>query len=494
MKKIAALIVVIAAGITGTFAQQVPMMSHYYYNKFMYNPALAGAESYGQAYLMHRNQWNKVPGAPITQGVTFDGPMRKKNIGIGVSLYRDQAAQFNITGGQVAYRYGINFSQDQTLNFGLALGFLDNRIDFSKLNPYQPTDPVILQDYQPSTGFDANFGVNYQYKKLNVGFSVPQVIANQLSYKAISNPGTKDVVYGLTRHFVINANYEFDLVKNGKWFLQPTVLMRATPGAPFQFDVNAMVNYMHKFWVGAMYRSGYAATFSGGLKIADQFVLGYAYDYAVNAQKQYLKGAHEVLVGYQFGGKQSDDPELKKKLKDIDDKVKKNADDIDSVGKVVKQNKDDIKKNTDDIDDQEGELDNIKNRLNKFEDFMKQMQEGGAGTSGVKSGDVYSFTNVYFETNKWDVSSEASSELDNLVTILKKNPTLKIEVAGHTDDRGTDSYNSWLSNKRAQAVNEYLVRKGVNASQLTVKGYGEGTSANSGLDKDRRVEFKVLSK
>jgi type IX secretion system PorP/SprF family membrane protein len=492
MKKIAALIVVIAAGITGTFAQQVPMMSHYYYNKFMYNPALAGAESYGQAYLMHRNQWNKIPGAPITQGITFDGPMRKKNIGIGVSLYRDQAAQFNITGGQVAYRYGINFSEDQTLNFGLALGFLDNRIDFSKLVARDPTDPVILQNYQPNTGFDANFGVNYKYKKLNVGFSVPQVIANQLSYKAISNPGTKDVVYGLTRHFIINANYDINL-KDEKWFMEPTILMRATPGAPFQFDVNAMFSYMHKYWVGAMYRSGYAATFSGGLKIADQFVLGYAYDYAVNTQKQYLKGAHEVLVGYHFGGKPSDDPELKKKLKDIDDKVKKNTDDIDSVGKEVKKNKDDIKQNTDDIDGQEGELDNIKKRLNKFEDFMNQMQESGNG-SGVNKGDVYSFTNVYFETNKWDVSGAAASELDILVEVLKKNPTLKIEVAGHTDDRGTDSYNNWLSSKRAQAVNDYLIRKGASAAQLTTKGYGEGTSENSGLDKDRRVEFKVLSK
>jgi type IX secretion system PorP/SprF family membrane protein len=493
MKKIAALIVVIAAGITGTFAQQVPMMSHYYYNKFMYNPALAGAESYGQAYLMHRNQWNKVPGAPITQGITFDGPMRKNNIGIGVSLYRDQAAQFNITGGQVAYRYGINFGQDQTLNFGLSLGFLDNRIDFSNLSAKDINDPVILQNYQPSTGFDANFGVNYKYKKLNVGFSVPQVIANELNYKSISNPGMKDVVYGLSRHFIINANYEFDLDKNQKWFLQPTVLMRATPGAPFQFDVNAMFSYMHKYWVGAMYRSGYAATFSGGLKIADQFVLGYAYDYAVNAQKQYLKGAHEVLIGYHFGVKASDDPELKKKLKDIDDKVKKNTDDIDSVGKEVKKNKDDIKQNTDDIDGQEGELDNIKNRLNKFEDFMKQMQESGNG-SGVNKGDVYSFTNVYFETNKWDVSGAAAAELDVLVEVLKKNPTLKIEVAGHTDERGTDSYNSWLSNKRAQSVNEYLIRKGASASQLTTKGYGEGDSDNSGLEKDRRVEFKVLSK
>ncbi len=493
MKKIASLIAVVVIGITGTFAQQVPLMSHYYYNKFLYNPALAGAQSYGQAYLINRNQWNSIPGAPTTKAITMDGPMRKKNIGIGLGLFRDEAGQFNITGGQIAYRYGINFSEDQILSFGMALGFLDNRIDFNKIVAKDVLDPVILNSYQNATGFDANIGVNYAWKKLNVGFSVPQVIGNELSYKALSNPTAGDVIYGLTRHFIINANYDWNIKDQGKWYLEPTVLVRATPGAPLQVDVNAMFSYMHKYWIGAMYRSLYAATFSGGLKIADQFVVGYAYDMAVNTQKQYLKGAHEVILGYQFGGKQSDDPEIKKKFKEIDEKVKKNADDIDSVGKEVKKNKDDIKKNTDDIEDSEDEIEGIKQRLNKFEDFMKTIEEGG-GLSKVNKGDVYSFTNVYFETNKWDVSPAAATELDNLTEVLKKNPSLQIEVAGHTDERGSDSYNAWLSNKRATAVKDYLLKKGVPSSQLTVKGYGEGEKSSDVLSENRRVEFKVLNK
>jgi outer membrane protein OmpA-like peptidoglycan-associated protein len=214
---------------------------------------------------------------------------------------------------------------------------------------------------------------------------------------------------------------------------------------------------------------------------------------AVNAQKQYLKGAHEVLIGYHFGGKPSDDPEIKKKFKEIDDKVKNNSDDVDSLGKEVQKNKDDIKQNTEDIDDTDDELENIKQRLNKFEDFMKSIEDGGL--NNVNKGDVYSFSNVYFETNKWDVSTVASSELDNLAEILKKNPNLKIQVAGHTDERGSDSYNTWLSSKRAVSVNEYLKKKGVSASQLTVKGYGEGDpSSQNDLAQNRRVEFKVLSK
>jgi type IX secretion system PorP/SprF family membrane protein len=500
MKRIASLIAIVVGVGPTAMAQQVPLTSYYFYNKFLYNPALAGVENYGQAYLIIRNQWGGIPDAPKTQAFTMDGPMRKKNIGIGVGLFNDQAGSFNITSGQVAYRYSINFNADQSLAFGMGLGFLNNRIDFNKLKAQDMSDPVIMNAYQQKTGFDANIGVNYKWKELNVGFSVPQVIANDLSFQSLQQLD-KNVSYGLIRHFIINTNYSWDIKKDGVWFLEPTVLVRATPGTPLQYDVNAVINWKKKLWLGAMYRSAYAATFSVGMRLADQFVLGYSYDLVVNTYKTYMNGAHEVLLGYQFGGKSSDDPEIKKKFKEIDDKVKKNTDDIDSLGKETKKNRDDIdkntediEKNTEDIDGSNDEIEQMKGRMQKFEDFMKSIQEGGKlgkGTGTTKVGDVYSFANVYFETNKWDIQGVNLDELNTLVTVLKENPSLKIEVAGHADERGTDSYNKWLSTKRSNAVVDYLKKQGVPASQLAIMGYGE---APGPLDENRRVEFKILSK
>jgi type IX secretion system PorP/SprF family membrane protein len=470
------------------------LYSHYYYNQFLYNPAMAGSKAYGQVYLINRNQWFNIPGAPQTQALTLDGPLRNKNVGIGLGVYRDVAGQFNLTGGTAAYRYTLNLGNTgQKLSFGLALGVLNNRIDLNDLRVQNPLDPIIVNTYQGATGFDANMGVNYEVNNFNIGLSVPQILGSELAYEAIKNPITNEVVrYGMAREFILNTGYNWDINEDETWFLQPNAMVRYTPNAPAQFDISAMLNYQEKYWIGGMYRSSYAVTAAAGLRLAEQFVAGYAYDISVHKVSEYTKGAHEVMLGYQWGGSPMDDPELKKKFKDIDDKLNKEDKDIDSLGNEIKKNRKDIDTNTDDIDDNDTELDEIRDKIKTFEQFMQDYKDGKLG-SGSGSGKVYTFNNVYFATNKWDIRTEARAELDNLVTIMKENPNLKIEVAGHADQRGSESYNTWLSNKRSVSVRDYLIANGVSASQLEVKGYGEDSSFPT-LDENRRVEFKILSK
>ena len=91
MKKLIILTLVALTFTVASFGQQVPMYSHYYFNRFLYNPALTGEQSYGQAYLLYRNQWNNLPEAPRTKAFTIDGPLRNKKIGLGFSLYQDNA-------------------------------------------------------------------------------------------------------------------------------------------------------------------------------------------------------------------------------------------------------------------------------------------------------------------------------------------------------------------------------------------------------------------
>jgi type IX secretion system PorP/SprF family membrane protein len=493
MKKVLIFIAFVVLGLTQAFAQQVPLYSHYYYNQFLYNPAMAGSKAYGQVYLINRNQWFNIPGAPQTQALTLDGPLRNNNVGIGLGVYRDVAGQFNITGGTAAYRYSLNSGNTgQKLSFGLALGVLNNRIDLNDINVQNPLDPVTAATYQGATGFDANFGVNYEVNDFNIGLSVPQIIGNELAYDAIKNTVTNEVVrYGLARQFILNAGYNWDLKGDQTWFLQPNAMLRYTPNTPAQYDISAMLNYQEKYWIGGMFRSAYAVTAAAGLRLAEQFVAGYAYDISVHKVSEYTKGAHEVMLGYQWGGSPMDDPDLKKKFKEIDDKLGKEEKDIDSLGNEIKKNRKDIDKNTDDIDGNDSEIDEIKEKIKTFEQFMQDYKDGKLG-KGAGSGKIYTFNNVYFATNKWDIRTEARAELDNLAQILKDNPNLRIEVAGHADQRGSESYNQWLSNKRSVSVRDYLIKNGVSASQLEVKGYGEDNSFPT-LDENRRVEFKIIS-
>jgi len=102
---------------------------------------------------------------------------------------------------------------------------------------------------------------------------------------------------------------------------------------------------------------------------------------------------------------------------------------------------------------------------------------------------------INFDFNKWDVKKIYYPEIKNVAEVLKANPHLKIEVAGHTDNIGSAKYNLWLSKKRAEAVKNILVNVyKVNPSRIVAKGYGEKyplvpntTSTNRALN--RRVEI-----
>jgi len=77
---------------------------------------------------------------------------------------------------------------------------------------------------------------------------------------------------------------------------------------------------------------------------------------------------------------------------------------------------------------------------------------------------------------------------------MKENPALKIEISGHTDERGSDEYNMRLSQRRSKAVIDYLVGKGLAKDRFTIANYGEKKPAGADLTANRRVEFKVLEK
>ncbi|MBO4371040.1 MAG: OmpA family protein [Paludibacteraceae bacterium] len=104
--------------------------------------------------------------------------------------------------------------------------------------------------------------------------------------------------------------------------------------------------------------------------------------------------------------------------------------------------------------------------------------------------------NIFFETAKADLSAESQIELNNLIKLLQDNPTLCLEIGGHTDNKGSRAYNTKLSQARAQSVVDYLVSHGIDASRLTSKGYAfdrpiADNKTEAGRQENRRTEFLV---
>lgn len=115
---------------------------------------------------------------------------------------------------------------------------------------------------------------------------------------------------------------------------------------------------------------------------------------------------------------------------------------------------------------------------------------------------VIQIDNIYFDFNSSYIQKESFNVLEKVKDFLNDNPEIKIELSAHTDCMGKDSYNLWLSNKRAESSKKYLVDAGISANRIIAKGYGEQRMIvldcelqkrdDSEAQKNRRVEVKIL--
>lgn len=120
-------------------------------------------------------------------------------------------------------------------------------------------------------------------------------------------------------------------------------------------------------------------------------------------------------------------------------------------------------------------------------------------TDTLTPGSTFSLRFILFETDKDVLLNESYIELDKVVRIMKKHPSIELEVRGHTDNQASDEHNQDLSERRALAVKKYLLSRGIEAFRLTTKGFGEtrpvaDNETEEGRALNRRVEFLVTKR
>jgi outer membrane protein OmpA-like peptidoglycan-associated protein len=117
----------------------------------------------------------------------------------------------------------------------------------------------------------------------------------------------------------------------------------------------------------------------------------------------------------------------------------------------------------------------------------------------TSKGESVVVNNIYFEFDRAYLRRESIRTLNDIVSQLKKNPRIKLEIQGHTDNIGTIEYNKKLSERRADAVMEYLIKNGISPERLRSLGFGAtkpvaDNSTEAGRSKNRRTEFLILEK
>ncbi|MBR3947573.1 MAG: OmpA family protein, partial [Bacteroidales bacterium] len=117
----------------------------------------------------------------------------------------------------------------------------------------------------------------------------------------------------------------------------------------------------------------------------------------------------------------------------------------------------------------------------------------------IEAGKSVQINDIYYATASYEINQKSYAVLNEFAEFLKSNPTVKVEIRGHTDNIGSAQTNITLSNRRAQAVYDYLLSKGVPKTNVSYKGYGPNmpiadNRTEAGRAKNRRTEFYILSK
>ncbi len=273
------------------YSQQDSQYTQYMYNTALVNPAYAGSRETITAFLLHRNQWVGLDGAPVTNNFSINMPVGDSNFGVGLNFVNDEIGPVAENQISVDLAYFIQISENYKLSLGLKGTGNLFQLDVNKLRIYDPADP---QFQNVNTEFSPNVGAGlYLFSdKTYFGLSVPNFFE---SYRYNDNNVeiTKEKM-----HFYFIAGHVFTLSDNIDF--KPALLSKVVEGAPLQADITANFLFFDKLTLGAAYRWNASVSALAGFQISDSWFIGYGYDLETTKLANYNSGSHEIFLRYEF--------------------------------------------------------------------------------------------------------------------------------------------------------------------------------------------------
>jgi len=445
----------------------------YTQNRFIYNPANTG--DYGQAFLDVKEATMGIKGAQemFTFGIHSKFGSSQKS-GIGLLIKNDSRNALARTVVNANYSYAAKLNDKNLLLFGVGAGLNAQRLDRSNLKASDESEIFAESGQYEATALDARFGINYNWNnKLNIGLALPEML-------------TADM--GFNKHFLGLASYKLYAV-NDKIEIEPSVLYRHFVSeqdfATNQVDGNLYMCWDQTLWLQGAYRlnpskNTSAFIIGGGINLAWVGV-GYAYEYGMGNDLATLSnGTHEIQLTMWFD----------KNRRDNRNEELLNNNQLEMMVDSVPQDMDEYYQSQ--IDSLKNELDKLNNamKLKDLAEFTDAILDKIRELDQLQKNAINNLNDdvvVFFDVNKFNIKPEYVDALDKFADELKETDA-KVVIHGYADETGPEGYNSVLSEKRATAVKDYLVRKGVKAGNIDIAAHGETTEFGVSLDSNRRAQ------
>ncbi len=277
-------------------AQQDAMFTHYGFNTLAMNPAYAGSREALTITALSRVQWVGFEGAPSTHTLTMHSPIANENLGVGLSVIKDEIGPMNNTSIAADFAYTANLTRLLRLAFGLKSNLTFLRGDM--LGNGQANDPVLMNGFESGAIANFGFGMYLRSEKWYLGVSSPELFEKEIKSSDFSNSSQSILDQ---RHYFVMMGTVFNMTENGRIMLKPTSFVKMTKGAGLVADVTALFIFDQEFELGLMVRTGDAIGLLAGYNINRQMRIGYSFDWSsTNTTFKYNAGSHEIMIRYDF--------------------------------------------------------------------------------------------------------------------------------------------------------------------------------------------------
>ena len=292
MRKLAIILGFIGLIASVCSAQQLPQISQFMLNNYTINSAFAGKDSIIEAQLLRRDQWTGITDAPRTFNLSFQGRLKNPKVGIGGTIFTDNAGPTRRMGISLSYAYHLRLSESWKLGLSIAAGAMQFSIDGTRIDLAEEDDPALYSELRSQLVFDASFSALVYKDEFYFGLTLPQLLQNELDlFESIAEEDNK-----LKDHYFITTGYRYDI--NDTWSLEPAVLLKYVSPAPLKTDVSIRVIYDDKVWLGSTFRTQDAIALFLGYNHNNQISIGYAYDMTTTDIKTFSDSTHELTLGF----------------------------------------------------------------------------------------------------------------------------------------------------------------------------------------------------
>ena len=479
-------------------AQQIPLYSSYTLDPFLLSPSFAGAlgegsEEAARLLLAHRSQFAEIDGAPITYVAALDAPINSKNMGLGGTIYTDKYGLIRQTGASLGYAYRMKLGNKSKLHFGLGADVGQQTLDFSDVVAADMNENILNLQSAGKMYFNGQFGIHLTAGGLSLGMSTNQTFGSQLIYKNYTS--NSEFEYDQATHFAFFGAYRIGAA-DAKVALTPMLVVRTAEGIATQVDAMLKADFYSKLFLVAGYRSDYAMSFGGGIRLKNNLSLSYTYDMMYNDASPYAGDGHEITLGYTFmkGGANARpaccDEMALNNPNDVMDEARMRA----LFDSEVSELRNKMNELNDENKASKSEMARMQKEIDSLSNLEPTVVEKVIEKVTIK--DNFIVNNIEFETGSAKISSRSFSELNEIADYLLNHPEKKLQVSGHTDNVGRADANLLLSQKRAKAVADYFMTKGVSSARISHAGYGqtkpvESNETTAGKQRNRRVELKL---